>query len=510
MLPKDDTVEVQTSKPKIKEEEDKEALVAATSSTGDKTESKDNVVGSSSLSEEGLLKTEDEEEEDDDEVHTKKSESDDDKTPTTTTTSVTMITTTVDEEEKKSDEEPLAKRVRCESSDEELSKEFTDIVLASEGFENRQHPPTSSSVRVKPVVLAPRTNGNYHHQTVTSSASVVVSVKPRIQPQKRRYPPPSGRLPSGSALVEEWFKKMKPPLFKEEDDDDSHPLHESPAAMNLSLKSKPVYLRPHKGPTSLVTVSCNPPSHPPPYPKPPLSPPRLEIKKISSSSDKSSSSKNRYYPHPPNKKSSHLHVYNKPSPQTDLVYSDMMDAIKDRAVRDLHLAHTKDMHGNFPIHMSVLMRKPSLVRRYCCVLHILNSNVDLTNEDKYTALHLAVLDNSAEIVELLLSFGADPSIKDHRGNTCFHQAVAMKSNDCLKLLVEHLRTKEDLDSFNDSGMTALQIAIKKNAPSCVHTLIQSGANLNIPENYKNNSHLSPKNEHNKIISERYLSLSRLH
>ncbi|XP_040574928.1 uncharacterized protein [Lepeophtheirus salmonis] len=443
-----------------------------------------------------------------------------------------MITTTVDEEEKKSDEEPLAKRVRCESSDEELSskksnyinssslntninnnltlEEFTDIVLASEGFENRQHPPTSSSVRVKPVVLAPRTNGNYHHQTVTSSASVVVSVKPRIQPQKRRYPPPSGRLPSGSALVEEWFKKMKPPLFKEEDDDDSHPLHESPAAMNLSLKSKPVYLRPHKGPTSLVTVSCNPPSHPPPYPKPPLSPPRLEIKKISSSSDKSSSSKNRYYPHPPNKKSSHLHVYNKPSPQTDLVYSDMMDAIKDRAVRDLHLAHTKDMHGNFPIHMSVLMRKPSLVRRYCCVLHILNSNVDLTNEDKYTALHLAVLDNSAEIVELLLSFGADPSIKDHRGNTCFHQAVAMKSNDCLKLLVEHLRTKEDLDSFNDSGMTALQIAIKKNAPSCVHTLIQSGANLNIPENYKNNSHLSPKNEHNKIISERYLSLSRLH
>ncbi|QQP50647.1 Nuclear factor of kappa light polypeptide gene enhancer in Bcells 1, partial [Caligus rogercresseyi] len=77
-------------------------------------------------------------------------------------------------------------------------------------------------------------------------------------------------------------------------------------------------------------------------------------------------------------------------------------------------------------------------------------NVDLTNEDRYTALHLAVLDNSVEIVELLLSFGADPSIKDHRGNTCFHQAVAMKSNDCLKLLVEHLRTKEDLDCFNNS------------------------------------------------------------
>eukprot|EP00096_Caligus_rogercresseyi_P000313 TRINITY_DN1072_c0_g1_i1.p1 TRINITY_DN1072_c0_g1~~TRINITY_DN1072_c0_g1_i1.p1 ORF type:complete len:259 (+),score=59.04 TRINITY_DN1072_c0_g1_i1:110-886(+) len=258
--------------------------------------------------------------------------------------------------------------------------------------------------------------------------------------------------------------------------------------MNLSLKSKPITLKPNKGPPSL-SISRGGGA---PYPKPPLSPPRLEVlRKI-------------IVPPAAAKKRA---LYNKP----DLVYADMMDAIKDRAVRDLHLAHTKDMHGNFPIHMSVLMRKPSLVRRYCCVLHILNSNVDLTNEDRYTALHLAVLDNSVEIVELLLSFGADPSIKDHRGNTCFHQAVAMKSNDCLKLLVEHLRTKEDLDCFNNSGFTALQIAIKKNDPASVHTLIQNGANLNIPENYKApHCHLTPKNEHNKIMSERYLSLSRLH
>ncbi len=35
-----------------------------------------------------------------------------------------------------------------------------------------------------------------------------------------------------------------------------------------------------------------------------------------------------------------------------------------------------------PIHMSVLMRKSDLVRRYCCVLQVLESSVDLLNEDK--------------------------------------------------------------------------------------------------------------------------------
>ena len=35
-----------------------------------------------------------------------------------------------------------------------------------------------------------------------------------------------------------------------------------------------------------------------------------------------------------------------------------------------------------PIHNSVLMRKVALVKRYCCVLQILDSSVDLSNEEK--------------------------------------------------------------------------------------------------------------------------------
>ena len=32
--------------------------------------------------------------------------------------------------------------------------------------------------------------------------------------------------------------------------------------------------------------------------------------------------------------------------------------------------------------MAVLMRKPELVKRYCCVLQILESIIDLQNDDK--------------------------------------------------------------------------------------------------------------------------------
>ena len=35
-----------------------------------------------------------------------------------------------------------------------------------------------------------------------------------------------------------------------------------------------------------------------------------------------------------------------------------------------------------PIHMSVLLRKPDLVHRYSCVLQVLESSVDLVNDDK--------------------------------------------------------------------------------------------------------------------------------
>lgn len=157
----------------------------------------------------------------------------------------------------------------------------------------------------------------------------------------------------------------------------------------------------------------------------------------------------------------------------------IMELSKSRAIRDIQLAHTKDVHGNFPLHMSVLMRKPELVKRYCCVLQILESSIDLINEEKLTPLHLAVRDNSVEIIEMLVAFGANPSIKDFRGNTSLHMATAIRSSESLKLLAESVTSKDEINAFNNFGITPLHIAMMNDDKPCIDLLIRYGADPKI-------------------------------
>lgn len=157
----------------------------------------------------------------------------------------------------------------------------------------------------------------------------------------------------------------------------------------------------------------------------------------------------------------------------------IMELSKSRAIRDIQLAHTKDVHGNFPLHMSVLMRKPELVKRYCCVLQILESSIDLINEEKLTPLHLAVRDNSVEIIEMLVAFGANPSIRDFRGNTSLHMATAIRSSESLKILAESVASKDDINAFNNFGITPLHIAMMNDDKACVDLLLRYGADPKI-------------------------------
>lgn len=69
-----------------------------------------------------------------------------------------------------------------------------------------------------------------------------------------------------------------------------------------------------------------------------------------------------------------------------------------------------------------------------------------------TPLHLAVLTGNAEITSVLLSFGAQPSVKDSNGNTALHLAVLHGNLDCVKAILNINNTKSlPLDDFNDEG-----------------------------------------------------------
>jgi len=305
----------------------------------------------------------------------------------------------------------------CSSpSKEEMEKKAMVATI----LQNKDLTVEVKTAKSKPVVLSPRENNhgaNFNHHN-----SVVVSVKPRqhIQPQHTR----------SQNLVEEWLQKM-PSLPTPSGSSEGAP---TSSALNLSLNhsSKPIqpaqYSR--SSPGAFNSNSITQINH-------------QTTPKSASLSGAGSTSH--------------------------------MDSLKSRAIRDIQLAHTKDMHGNYPLHMSVLMRKPELVKRYCCTLHILEASLDLINDEKHTPLHLAVRDNSLEIIEILLAFGANPSVRDFRGNTCLHMATAIRSSESLKLLAESVTTKDELNVFNNFGITPLHIAMMNDDKPCVDVLLRHGA-----------------------------------
>lgn len=224
----------------------------------------------------------------------------------------------------------------------------------------------------KPVVLSPRQPPGFSHQHQGNihknvlSSSVVVSVKPRIHPapiSPSKVGLPPSKPVNISRMVEEWISKMP------SNSDGPTPV-KSDCALNLCTKSgitsktTQVYLRPIPTPpkiskpngqvAQMSTVSpkhlssfassdnkqgssplhnkahaqYSPNQSPKLVVKPPtLSPPRLEIKKVERTS----------LPNSPMKK------VGRASPFENSVH---LDSIKSRALRDVQLAHTKDVHGN--------------------------------------------------------------------------------------------------------------------------------------------------------------------
>lgn len=237
---------------------------------------------------------------------------------------------TIHLEEESSMEIPANSELSSETSNTMTMEQFADIVLASEGMtlnnnndsgvsaagsagetassivltakeelekkamvatilQNKDLTVEVKTAKSKPVVLSPRENAskfnNYHNH------SVVVSVKPRqIHPQQQQ--PVTSRYNSKN-LVEEWLKKLPSP-------ESSSPISTSStvsaaaAALNLSLKT------PQAASSTQQYSNRNP----------------ATTSNISSAG-----------------------AFNT-MPKTS------MDGFKSRAVRDIQLAHTKDMHGN--------------------------------------------------------------------------------------------------------------------------------------------------------------------
>lgn len=103
--------------------------------------------------------------------------------------------------------------------------------------------------------------------------------------------------------------------------------------------------------------------------------------------------------------------------------------------------------------------------------------VSVTDDQKQTALHIAALNGTLRIVQLLLRHGAKMDNCDRSGFTPLHQAVRMQHHEVVHFLVGN---GADVNIPNRKMWTSLHSAAQANNISDISTIVQSGkANLRL-------------------------------
>jgi len=109
------------------------------------------------------------------------------------------------------------------------------------------------------------------------------------------------------------------------------------------------------------------------------------------------------------------------------------------------------------------------------VKSILNDNPELLNArnaDKMTPLNWAAYRGQTEIVQELLTMGADPSVGDNENSQPLHNAAVAGHTNVLEIL---LTSGVDMDTKDNNGMTALHFALSYRHPELAVWLIEQGA-----------------------------------
>lgn len=102
--------------------------------------------------------------------------------------------------------------------------------------------------------------------------------------------------------------------------------------------------------------------------------------------------------------------------------------------------------------------------------------IDSRNNNGYTALHLAVINNKINEVEALINAGADINVgNDLNGRTPLYLAVNGGNIDIIRLLLD--QPTIDVDLPDSSGYTPLGIAMMKNDTRSVEFLLKANADI---------------------------------
>lgn len=138
--------------------------------------------------------------------------------------------------------------------------------------------------------------------------------------------------------------------------------------------------------------------------------------------------------------------------------------------------NTCDKHGYVPLHVAALnnsIKIAELLIENCAIIDMCDK-VELR-----TPLFLAAIANCFVMVQFLIEKKASTNVEDRSGLRPLHIAVASNANDSYKVAELLLKNKADVNARDGKDNTPLHIAVAKNRIDIVELLLQTGANPNL-------------------------------
>ncbi|XP_058522971.1 nuclear factor NF-kappa-B p105 subunit isoform X1 [Ochotona princeps] len=165
-----------------------------------------------------------------------------------------------------------------------------------------------------------------------------------------------------------------------------------------------------------------------------------------------------------------------------------------------HLTAVQDENGDSVLHLAIIHLHAQLVRDLLEVTSGLISDdiINMRNDLYQTPLHLAVITKQEDVVQDLLTAGADMSLLDRLGNSVLHLAAKGGQDQILSVLLKHKKAALLIDHPNGEGLNAIHIAVMSNSLPCLLQLVAAGADVNAQEQKSGRTALHLAVEHDNI------------
>ncbi|KAL3310385.1 hypothetical protein Ciccas_011054 [Cichlidogyrus casuarinus] len=131
----------------------------------------------------------------------------------------------------------------------------------------------------------------------------------------------------------------------------------------------------------------------------------------------------------------------------------------------------RDKRGRSLIHLAVLKGNINIIN----LLISRGANINGADEKGLTALHLAVKKGLVDVLKHLLSIGADPENCCNRKYKPIHTAAEMNDVSCLAELLKH--PSVDVNAEGEQGCTPVHHCCFRDSANCLTLLLKFGANI---------------------------------